>query len=155
MTTSKPTRKSVLRRIWLPRMSDTDFIGQVAGASDESLAFGVQKTEGLNGSTVELVYSTRQMRCYSVTESELQQINLANISISASFLFGSTLLAFYLDIFKDTVLATEVPLQAQTVISYARPILIALGIGFWVFAGVFLFWRRNLVKLIKDESTKS
>ena len=135
-------------------MTDTDLIGQVAGASDDSLASGVQKTEGLNGSTVEPLYSARQMRCYSVTESELQQINLANIGITASFSFGSALLAFYLDVFKDTVLATEVPAEAQAVIGYVQPVLLFLGAGFWIFAGVLLWWRRNMVKLIKDESAK-
>jgi hypothetical protein len=94
------------------------------------------------------------MRCYSVTESELQQINLANIGITASFSFGSALLAFYLDVFKDTVLATEVPAEAQAVIGYVQPVLLFLGAGFWIFAGVLLWWRRNMVKLIKDESAK-
>lgn len=135
-------------------MGDDDLIGQVAGASDDKLAEVVQKTEGLNGSTVDLVYSSRQMRCFSITESELQQISLANIGITASFSFGSALLAFYLDIFKDTVLATEVPAQAQTVIGYVQPVLFGLGLGFWILAAVLMYWRRNMVKLIRDESAQ-
>ena len=135
-------------------MANDDLIGQVAGASDESLAEGVQKTEGLNGSTVEPVYSSRKMRCYSVTESELQQINLANIGITAAFSFGSALLAFYLDVFKDTVLAESIPDQAAAVIGYVQPVLLTLGLGSWAFAGVLLWWRRNMIRLIKDESAQ-
>lgn len=135
-------------------MANEDLIGQVSEASDEHLAKGVQETEGLNGSTVEPVYSSRKMRCYSVTESELQQINLANIGITASFSFGSALLAFYLDVFKDTVLAESISEQAEAVIGYVQPVLLAFGVGFWAFAGLLLWWRRNFIKLIKDESAQ-
>ncbi len=93
------------------------------------------------------------MRCYSVTESELLQIGLANIGITAFFSLGSALIAFWLDIFKDTVLASEVPKEAQIVISYVQPVLLLLGLLFWGFAGMSVYWRHSMIKLIKEESS--
>jgi hypothetical protein len=120
--------------------------------NDADLGHKVEKTEGVNGSTLEPVYSSRKMVCYSVTESELRQLNLANIGITGLTSLGSAMLAFWLDVFKDTTLAGSIPEEAEILISYVQPLLLVFGIGFWVLAGFLLFWRRNLVKLIKDES---
>lgn len=57
----------------------SDLIDGLRLIRDGDLEGGVETTEGVSGSTVEPVYSKRKMRCYSVTESELKQIGLANI----------------------------------------------------------------------------
>ncbi len=132
---------------------EPSLLERITAVPDASLAVGVKAAEGMSGSTVEPIYSTRKMRCYSVTESELKQINLANIAITAFSSTGSALLAFWLDIFKDTILSEKVPEVAQTAIGYVQPILLILGIGFWVAAGAALWWRRDMIKLIKQEST--
>lgn len=119
---------------------------------DSSLERKVKKTEGVNGATVEPVYSTRKMKCYSVTESELKQIGLANLGITAFASIGSGFLAFWLDIFKDTFLADSVPETAQSAINYVQPILLYVGIAFWLLCGATLYWRRNMIQIIKDES---
>ncbi len=122
---------------------------------DTNLETGVEKTEGVNGSTVEPLYSSRQMRCYSVTESELKQIGLANLGITAFSSIGTGMLAFSLDIFKDTVLAGGVPESAKVALSFVQPVLLIGGIAFWVFAIFAIFWRRDMIKIIKHESTNS
>lgn len=120
--------------------------------NDAQLEETVEQAEGVNGATVEPVYSRRKMRCYSVTESELKQIGLANLGITAFASIGSGLLAFYLDIFKDTILAEEVAATAKSAIEYVQPILLFLGVSFWILAIVTLFWRRSMVATIKEES---
>jgi len=131
-----------------------DLVSKLKGIANSSLEEGVEKTEGVNGSTVEPVYSSRKMHCYSVTESELQQIGLANIGITAFFTIGSAMLAFWLDIFKDTVLAESVPETAEMVVSFVQPVLLFLGLLFWGIGIIAIYWRRNMIKLIKSESSK-
>lgn len=124
----------------------------VRSTPPEELAKGVKATEKPNGSTVEPIYSARQMRCYSVTESELRQIGLANLGITAFSTIGSACLAFWLDIFKDTVLAESIPEAAQIAISYVEPLLLVFGVGFWIVAGLGVLWRHKMIELIKKES---
>lgn len=137
------------------KSSDGNLLDALKAVPDEALEQKIEKSEGVAGATVEPVYSARRMRCYSVTESELLQIGLANIGITAFFSLGSALIAFWLDIFKDTVLASEVPKDAEVVISYVQPVLLFLGLLFWGFAGISVYWRHSMIKLIKQESTNS
>jgi len=130
-----------------------ELLGALKDTPDDSLAEGVIETEGANGSTVEPIYSARKMKCYSVTESELQQLGIANIGVTSFFSLGSACFAFALDIFKDSLLSEDVPQVAARAIEYVQPILIFFGIIFWVIAALALKWRRGMIKLIKDEST--
>ena len=132
------------RKKLLDKLKDVD---------DDTLKERVESAEGVNGSSIEPVYATRKMRCYTITESELQQINLANIGVTANASIGTALLAFWLDVFKDTLLADNVPDSAQVVIHYVQPILLFLGLAFWGFAIAVLWWRRGLIDTIKKEST--
>ena len=136
-----------------PEKKKSYLLERLQGVEDESLEKKVEKTEGVNGSTVEPIYSARKMRCYSVTESELKQIALANLGITAFTSLGSAMLAFALDVFKDTLLAEQIPKEADLVISYLQPILLFIGIGFWILAGLTLRWRRSMIDLVKEEST--
>lgn len=136
-----------------PENKKNDLLERLQGVQDESLERKVEKTEGVNGSTVEPIYSARKMRCYSVTESELKQIGLANLGITAFASLGSAMLAFSLDVFKDTLLAEQIPKEADLVISYLQPILLFVGVGLWIMAGLTLRWRRSMIELVKEEST--
>ncbi len=126
---------------------------------DQALTDSVAATEGLsgnsNGSTIEPVYSKRKMKMYSVTESELKQIGLANIGITGTASLGSAFLAFSLDIFKDTVLAGSIPAAAQAAIDYVQPICLFVGLGFWVFSAFLVWWRKGMLDLIRKESSSN
>lgn len=135
-----------------PKSKENLLLESVLKADDASLEKRVKRAEGVNGATVEPVYSTRKMRCYSVTESELKQISLANLGITAFASIGSGLLAFWLDVFKDTLLAEAVPEAAQSAIDYVQPVLLFLGIAFWLLTAGTLFWRRSMISTIKEES---
>lgn len=146
--TSKPQETS-------DKEQAADLLANVLKTPESELSQGVAKREGLNGSAVEPIYSVRKMKCYSVTESELWQIGLANIAITAFASLGSAMLAFAADIYKDTLLAEKVPDSAAIAISYLQPLLLVLGGLFWVFAGVAMFWRKGMIKIIKTESSNS
>ncbi|MEL6883441.1 MAG: hypothetical protein AAFP87_02945 [Pseudomonadota bacterium] len=130
----------------------TGLLDRLKRTNDTELEEKVERTEGVNGSTLEPIYSSRKMVCYSVTESELKQLNLANIGVASFTSLGSAMLAFWLDVFKDTTLASSVPESAQAIISYVQPIILFLGAAFWIISGVILYWRRGLILLIKEES---
>ncbi len=121
--------------------------------SDDALEESVETAEGVNGSTIEPVYSKRKMKAYTVTESELKQIGLANIGITGTASIGSAFFVFGLDILKDTVLATEVPKEAAAIVSYVQPISFFIGVAFWLFSAVLMYWRRDMINTIKKEST--
>lgn len=117
----------------------------------EALSAGVARSEG--GAILEPVYSKRQIRCYSVTESELKQIGLANLAVTISFGLGSALMAFWLDVFKDQRLSSDVPDGADILFSIIQPMCLWLGLGFWAASVVFWLWRWDMLKLIKKESS--
>lgn len=126
---------------------------QLKDLPENALEKSVESTEGVNGSTIEPVYSKRKMKAYTVTESELKQIGLANIGITGTASIGSAFFVFGLDIFKDTVLATEIPKEAAAIVSYVQPISFFTGIVFWVFSIVLMYWRWDMINTIKKEST--
>ena len=128
-------------------------IEALRGVEDDSLARKAAKSEGINGSTLQPIYSQRRMRCYSVTESELLQIGIANIGITACFSIGSALMTFWLDIFKDTRLATEIPEDVQTALAYIQPIIFFVSLAFFSTGAAAIWWRKRLMDLIRQEST--
>jgi len=108
---------------------------------------------GKNGATVSMQYSERKMNCHLVTDSELKHIGLANIGITMTFGIGSALIAFGIDIYKDTTLAETVPETAQTLASVIQPMCFYIGGAFWLFSVLLLWWRRGMLELIKKESS--
>ncbi len=107
---------------------------------------------GVVGGTVRATYTERNMRYFSISESELKTIGLANLGQNFFLAVGSGLLAFSLDIFKDTTLAENVPTKAAEIAGYAQPILLFIGLAFYVGAAGVWWWRRGMVKTIKNES---
>ena len=105
------------------------------------------------GSTLDVHYTARTMKCYSVTDSELRTIGLANVGQNIFLSLGSAMLAFSLDIFKDTTLATSVPTAAAEIASYVQPICLFLGIAFYIAAGSMWVWRKGMIDAIKKESS--
>ena len=105
------------------------------------------------GSTLRAIYTARSMRCFSITESELRTIGLANVGQNILLSIGSALLAFSLDIFKDTTMAEHVPSQAAEIASYVQPICLFLGLAFYVAAGFVWWWRKGMIDTIKKESS--
>jgi hypothetical protein len=93
------------------------------------------------------------MRCYSITESELRTIGLANVGQNIFLSVGSALVAFSLDIFKDTTMAEHVPTMAAEIASYAQPICLFLGLACYVAAFAVWRWRRGMIDTIKKESS--
>ena len=105
-----------------------------------------------SGSAIKPQYAVRSMKCYAVTESELKHIGLANLGQTASFGIGSALIAFGLDIFKDTRLAEQVPESAALVVSTVEPLCFIFGIVFWFVSATLWVWRRDMLATIREES---
>ena len=127
---------------------------QLRQAPDDKLGEAAARIESERGGLIEPVYGKRQMRCYSVTESELKQIVLANLGITVTASLGSFFLALALDVYKDTLLAESVLDLAQVVVSYVQPISLVVGLSLWAFSGLLMWWRHSMVDLIKKESVQ-
>lgn len=134
------------------KTEDSKLLNEVLGTSDVDLSSAVAKTEGLEGSRVEPVYQNRQMKCFSITESELQQINLANLGVTGFFSMGSGLFALWLDIFKDTKLSENVPAETVEILSWVQPLLLFSSISLFIFGFLIVLWRRQMLTIIKNES---
>lgn len=106
------------------------------------------------GSAIQPVYAQRSMKCYPVTESELKQIGLANLGVTIFVGLGGTCFGFGVDVFKDVQLAQTVPAGAKAFVDIMQPGAIAVGVVCWIIAGALWFWRRDMLRLIKDESTQ-
>lgn len=105
-----------------------------------------------SGGLVKPVYSEREMKCLTVTESELKQIGLANLGVTVCVGIGSAFLAFGFDIFKDVMLTDDVPESAILLTQYVQPLCLGMGFVFYLVAGVLWWWRRDMIGLIRRES---
>lgn len=92
------------------------------------------------------------MKCLTVTESELKQIGLANLGVTASVGIGSAFVAFGVDIFKDSLLAEQVPETARMLTDYVQPLCLVMGVAFYVIAVLLYVWRKDMIGLIRRES---
>jgi hypothetical protein len=104
------------------------------------------------GGVVKPVYSERTMKCLTVTESELKQIGLANLGVTICVGIGSALVAFGIDVFKDSLLATDVPDAALMLTKYVQPMCLIGGVAFYVIAVMLWIWRKDMIGLIRRES---
>lgn len=116
-------------------------------------------TEEANTSTggiVRPVYSERTMRCLTVSESELKQLSLSNWGVTIFASIGSALLTFGIDLFKDTSLAPPTDkAELKAAIDIAETVqTLCLGGGVVCFAVAIglLFWRRDMIRTIREES---
>ena len=134
------------------RFMTEDLLDKLKSTSAEDLTAGVAKVERSNGATLEPIYSKRSFKCFTVTESELQQLGLANISMTFTAAIGSALFAFWFDIFKDTEMATEIPDRAKIVLSYVKPLCLYGACLFWLFSLILFLWRGRMLSTIKKES---
>lgn len=132
-----------------------DLLNKLKSTSAEDLTAGVAKVERANGATLEPIYSKRSFKCFTVTESELQQLGLANLAMTFTAAIGSALFAFWFDIFKDTEMATEIPAKAVVVLGYVKPLCLYGAVLFWTFSFAMFLWRGQMLSIIKKESKYS
>ena len=85
---------------------------------------GIEAVEQVkSGSTITPTHTDRKIDCLIITYSELSELSGLSTQSSIFFSISSFFAALYLDIFKDTLLATTVSDQTQITLSYAYPIL--------------------------------
>lgn len=127
------------------------------GDAAEAAEGGEQATRAVDptGGQFSPIYSVRQTRCYTVTNSELKQIGLANLGATAFFTIGSLLAGFAIDVFKDIVLTDEVPEAAKQIIDSAQPLLFTMSATFYLLGLVAMLWRWDMIRSIKSESVVS
>lgn len=101
------------------------------------------------GSTIEPLYTKRQMRAFSVTESELNMLSIINGIAGACFSIGTGLIGLSVDV--------QQVLQGQTVTlnsvaHSARPLFVWGGVIFYALGLLAVLWRHNTLEIIKRET---
>lgn len=95
------------------------------------------------------------MRCFNVTEPELDSIGLLNIISTVAFSLAGASLGFIIDFKKDVMLADKLNEQSQTinmVIDWGGVPVVVILVGI----GIAAYWKRgSIVKKIKLESQSS
>lgn len=114
---------------------------------------GVTQVADPSGGQFAPIYRVRRTQCYTVTNSELKQIGLANLGATAFFTIGSLLAGFAIDVFKDIVLTEEVPDAAKQIIESAQPLLFTVAAAFYLIGFLAMLWRWDMIKSIKQESS--
>ena len=116
----------------------------------------IEETSSTNtepsGGVVRPIYSERHMRCLIVSESELKQIGLANLGVTAFVGIGSALISFGFDIMKDTALEKPENATASQVADAVERICLGGGVVCFLVAGLIWLWRRDMIKTIRAES---
>lgn len=105
-----------------------------------------------SGGVVKPIYSEREMRCLTVSESELKQIGLANIGVTVFASIGSALLSFGVDLFKDNTLTPAANPSAAAMADAMEKLCLGGGLVCYIVAVVLWFWRRDMIKTIRKES---
>lgn len=109
----------------------------------------IQAEEGTIGSVIRPRYSIRNMDCYSITESELHQLNFASFGITGLVGVGSATLGFAVNIIVGLILTGSMPngMQWYTIIAFSLISAVA-----YLFAYMVRERRRGTIKIIRDES---
>lgn len=92
------------------------------------------------------------MKCYVVTDSELNSLSLANGLMVVFFSLASAFAGFGVDISKDLLLTPEATTDAKALADMARTVCFGFAAAF-AGAGVWAYtWKRGSLRLIKKES---
>jgi len=92
------------------------------------------------------------MRTYTVTESELWILSLANGLMTIFFSLGSGFVGIALDITKDVMLSPELAKTGEALAEIVRPACVILAVVFFA-CGLWAFMQRqSTIALIKKES---
>lgn len=106
---------------------------------------------GVGGSSVKPIYSERSMKCYAVTEMELNNLGFASLVSTIFSTAGAVLLGLAIDLFKDVQIDGKTGSGAQAAESLQGPLFVGAVICFAV--AVLMLWRRrNMIELIRKES---
>jgi hypothetical protein len=107
---------------------------------------------GPQGSDLNVLHTERDMTVYVLTESDLDRVGdlgfLAAGFTSAATFFGG----LWIDLYKDSKLATQIPDATQQALDFVEPLLGILTIAFAIAALVFWVKRGNLQSRIKRGS---
>jgi hypothetical protein len=101
---------------------------------------------------VEIIHVTRNMKSYTITESELLQLSFINTRVTFSWSIVTGIGMFLIDIVKDAILAEKIPNKAISIGIYVGPILLFVLIAASIHVYKDRQFRKRLVDLIKDES---
>jgi hypothetical protein len=91
------------------------------------------------------------MKRYTVFDSDFESLATQELGQSVCLTVSSFCFAFWLDIYKDTLLAESIPASTQAGLSYFQPTLLILAAVFAV--GAIAFWvrKRSTIQKIKDD----
>jgi hypothetical protein len=109
----------------------------------------------LEAGAVRIAQSVREMKCYTITDGELNNLSLANTLFAVSCSLAAACFGFAMDITKDIALAGQLTPAGEVLAHVVRPTA-WWGTGiFTAIALLMLRWRHNAIAIIKKESGDS
>ena len=91
------------------------------------------------------------MKHYTVFDSDFESLATQEVGVSVSLTLSSFCFALWLDIFKDTMLAQNIPTATEAALQYIQPSLILFGILFAISTAMFWQRKRSTIQKIKDD----
>jgi hypothetical protein len=105
----------------------------------------------LQGDPVKVVRTRRSMKHYTVFDSDFESLATQEVGVSVSLTLSSFCFALWLDIFKDTMFAQNIPTATEAALQYIQPSLILFGILFAISTAMFWQRKRSTIQKIKDD----
>ena len=104
------------------------------------------------GSSVNPVYTKRNMTLYALTESEISTISALNAQVSMYFSISSFLLSACLSVYTNAVFYDTLNAAGALAKGYVAPLIGLLGAAFLIMGLIGVRRRASLVKQLKNDS---
>ena len=108
-----------------------------------------------SGGFVTPLYTERRMRCYQIFDSELKSLGLTTAIVTVCFSMGTACLTTALNLSRDIVLSGKMTEGAAALDAAMKPACYVLAVIFFIAGAAALWWRHDLISLIKSESGES
>ncbi|VAW77771.1 hypothetical protein MNBD_GAMMA15-710 [hydrothermal vent metagenome] len=106
----------------------------------------------IGGGLIKPVYSQRNMKVYSIQESEIKHISGLNLTATIAFSVGSAFFGFSATIWLEAAFNEKLTDKAQVLVDWGPAAGIVIGVFAFIVGGIALFTRGSILQTIRDES---
>ncbi|MGO9991327.1 MAG: hypothetical protein ACLPTF_02285 [Steroidobacteraceae bacterium] len=99
-------------------------------------------TEGQRGATITTVYVERQVKAFSVFETELDVLSSLNAQATVFFSVGSAFITYAVGIWTNSSFATQLTPEGKLANEFVAPGLVFISIVFYSLA-IMAWWKRR------------
>ena len=112
-------------------------------------------SSSLHGPAIKTIYTERQVRAFTVLETEFQSLTSLNVQTTVYFSLGSALLSFGLGIWVNAIFYTTLAPIAKLAAVYIAPLFLVLAVVFYGLGIAAYLRRRTALRSIGNNSTSA